>query len=497
MRMLAPFRGIGSTRFRFTFDLPTHSLDLYEDIAGAAFFNTTLNQPLPPSFKDEQFGSLDKCLIQYQLKAELLAPTVNEYRMAGNLSKTLDVNVSVFRNIREPQISWSLESKTCTVQTEELLPKEHCDSLAAKRPVGLREKLGLKSTPSDFYRKALFTASIGYPSVAVIGEPVNLQLHVYHHDEASTVTERPRVHLRKVQVWLRNETSICALRPRNASYGPSYNLEQVGWKRNTEIFMRNFDGVFPRVEQLDLRNVMNLELDSSLVPTFKTFNIARTYSLRVNVQIQCLGKEYYIFGNDTRCTLLSKDYAPTPSSGDLLMPRVVVDGEELDEPPPPYESIAGDRPPSAITLESIPFYQATSTASTSLIPASPPDLVSQRRRSEGSNVPSLVPRARPASTASASVTAIGPSLVVRPMVCSAPFEEPRRRSEDRDGRLPLDVDLIGPSLTVRGSHNRSRSADHNSFAAQIPTIFATRHAARGAARGSAALRQAAMSSSIH
>ena len=475
-KMRAPFGGRSSLKFPFNFMLPSHCIQSGSaNVVGTAFFNSTPNQPLPPSFWDEQAGMTDNCSISYTLKAELLAPIANGYRMHGSLSKTLDVNVCAPRPVRTPSVSFLWEDKVCSVQTQDVLPRERYDLLAAKPHVSIKEKLGLRPMPTDCYRKAVFTASLRSPSVAVIGQPVHLQLSVEHNNERSTVVSPPRVHLRRLQVWLRTETSICALGPGNTPDSRSQAREQTSWKHDTQVFMKSFDKVYPRLERLDLRRVMNLELDGSLVPTFKTFNVARTYSLRVNVQMQCLGKGHAIYGNYTRITLLSADYTPGLPANVIPPPSVLIDGEDFEEPPPTYESIAADRPPSTITMEVASLFEVTSVTSPTLNTAIEADCVQERRRSEGSSEPNLIARPHPLHQELPAAIACGPSLEVRPTMNDMSSPLPTQEREDLSGPSlyirfdrPMSIrsqegEPNGPSLNVGGGHARSSSSESSAL----------------------------------
>lgn len=91
---------------------------------------------------------------------------------------------------------------------------------------------------------------------------------------------------------------------------------QNSWTVVSVIARKTFEKALPRVEHLDLRKVVVLRLGPNLVPTFRNFNIARTYSLNVGSKIECAGKDFHIWCPDyVRCTLLAGDFPPPKYRG--------------------------------------------------------------------------------------------------------------------------------------------------------------------------------------
>lgn len=332
----APGRSGPSFPFSFTFPSDC-GVSQTENFEGAPLFNQDHNQPLPPSFIDE--GPTDRGSVVYELSAELRAPGFEGYYMEGSFLQKQPLNVYTQRDVQEPTTEYIRHSKTFLRQSLEFFPPAQRE--VHKRPTTVSQMLGLTKPSSSHYPKATFNTTVLMPSIAVVGQALPLKLHIDHDTQRSTVATPPIIHLKRVQVWLRAETSICGLVHKALN---CEGCEQTGWTSTSLLAQKNFDKAMPRVEHLDLRKVMNLNLDSTLVPTFKTFNVARKYSLRVAAVVACAGKEFHVhcFDHD-RCTFLAKDFAAELADYTLPPPSVIEGDEFTDDPPPPYEQVGQTR----------------------------------------------------------------------------------------------------------------------------------------------------------
>ncbi len=80
---------------------------------------------------------------------------------------------------------------------------------------------------------------------------------------------------------------------------------------------------------------MDLKLSPALIPSFTTFNISRSYSVRIYVAAECGGKDFNIFGEYVPCTLLAKDVDES-----LAKYSIPLDSNFLPhEFPPPYDFV--------------------------------------------------------------------------------------------------------------------------------------------------------------
>ena len=164
------------------------------------------------------------------------------------------------------------------------------------------------------------------------------------HDTANSTAPLPVIRLKSTHVFLRTETSTCGIKHVSET-GPHAQTRRA---RSDTLAARYFYPAMPNVERLDLRSIMDLKLDPDLTPSFKTFNIARTYSIKAFVTVVCAGKDDTLLGKYTRCTLLAKDY--NPGLLEYTIPPEVVDEMDVEmtkEPPPPYQQVVETCRPAA------------------------------------------------------------------------------------------------------------------------------------------------------
>ena len=318
----------------FSFILP-FTCDLTEgsSISSSSFFNTDPNQPLPTTFKHDsvQGGS---CSIVYELIATLLSPIRDGYYTNDACTTKMEVQLDRARSIEQPIYNFNTKSAAFTHRSLLLLPREERE--LARRPLTIKEKLKLKTPSTEHLPKAVFTIRVQTPSAAVVGQPLPLLIHIDYDANASTVSP-PLFHVKGVSIHLCQETYIADLK----SDGET---EAVRWTQEIILHETRFEAKRPRLEErLDLRNVMDTAIPHHVTPSFKTFNIARTYSLKVYVRLESAGKEHAVYGDYKRCTLLAGEYDP-PTTVDNIESGPMTEAEEND-PPPAYDIVAQEAVP--------------------------------------------------------------------------------------------------------------------------------------------------------
>ena len=321
----------------FSFTLPLDcSVAQRDPYPSSSNFNSDPNQPLPISFVDDniQDGS---CSIVYELQAILTSPPKDGYYTNQGCIKKLEISVYRPRAMEQPNFNFHTKSATFTHRSVILLPREERE--LAHRPLTIKEKLKLKPPSTEHLPKAVFEVRVQTPSAAVIGRPLPLMLHVNYNLHASTVP-RPIFHLNRVSIYLCEETFIWSLTRAGGH-------EFTRWTKEIALHEKEFENRKPRVEEhLDLRKVMDTSVHRDLTSTFKTFNITRTYSLKVFVRLECAGKEQLVFGDYKRCTLLAEEFDSQGAA--YSEPALVMDDEDIVvDPPPPYQ---------IDTLEAVPEY---------------------------------------------------------------------------------------------------------------------------------------------
>ena len=341
-RLDAPYsraENVQQINWPFSFTLPLDcSTCQRATLSSSSYFNSDPNQPLPASFMDDniQVGS---CSVVYELQATLVSPPKDGYYTNEGCIKKCEIFLYRPRTITQPNFDFHTKNATFTHRSLLLLPREKRE--LAHRPLTIKEKLKLKPPSTEHLPKAVFEIRVQTPSAAVIGQQLPLMIHVDYDMDASTVSS-PIFHLKKVTVHLCEETSIWSFKRAGES-------ESTRWTKEITLQEKQFENRKPRVEgHLDLRQIMDTIVHPDLAPTFKTFNIVRTYSLKVFVRVECAGKEHLVFGDYKRCTLF-------PEELDSQMavynePAPLMADEDID-PPPPYHFV---------TQETVPEYSTQS-----------------------------------------------------------------------------------------------------------------------------------------
>ena len=311
--------------FSFTLPLDCRFVDR-GSVSTTSSFNSDPNQPLPTTFTDDsvQGGS---CSIVYELQATLLSPLKDGYYTNEGCTKKVEVNVYRPRSIEQPSVNFNEKRASFTYRSLLLLPREERE--LAHRPLTIKEKLKLKPPSTEHLPKAVFAVRVQSPSAAVVGQPLPLMLYINYDADASTVLA-PIFHLKRVSIHLCEESSIWGLKRADEP-------ECTRWTKEITLQEKIFENRRPRIEEhLDLRKVMDTVVHNHVTPSFKTFNIARTYSLKVFVRLESSGREHLVFGDYKRCLLFAADHDPQTT---LYNEPGSMMEDEGNDPPPPYNSV--------------------------------------------------------------------------------------------------------------------------------------------------------------
>lgn len=241
-RLYAPHsqtRNTDQTNWPFSFTLPLDcSAFQRESLAPSSYFNTDPRQPLPISFVDDnrQSGS---CSIVYELQAVLMSPPKGGYYTNEGCTKRVEISIHRPRSIQQMTPNYHTKSATFVYRSLILLPREERE--LAHRPLTIKEKLKLKPPSTRHLPKAVFDIRVQTPSAAIIGQSLPLMLHVDYDSEASTVPP-PIFHLKRVIIYLCEETSIWGLKRAGEH-------ESTRWTKEIKLQEKDFETRRPRVEE--------------------------------------------------------------------------------------------------------------------------------------------------------------------------------------------------------------------------------------------------------
>ncbi|KAL8701123.1 MAG: hypothetical protein Q9201_005088 [Fulgogasparrea decipioides] len=269
-------------------------------------FDDDMHQPLPPPFghgSGSLMGPDVETFVRYELEVALVTPP----NTRGNVQATKTLILKRQREEQNPDPRLSYACSTQDVQSLYLLPGyQH-------RAPTLGEKLKAKVN-SGKLPKAQYLFKVLLPTVGVLGQSLPLALGVSHDEHHSTTTDAPTVFFRKVSVKLESRTWV---RCTSGSMWSSDDvIEQV--TSDHRIGQQDFSRKdLQMIDRMDIGSMMGLALSTRgivgaffsepLAPTFKTFNIIRSYILKVHVMTECGKQKRFKEFNSSQFLLLAAD----------------------------------------------------------------------------------------------------------------------------------------------------------------------------------------------
>ena len=319
--------------FTFTLPLQCHVRPTDAFDPSGRLFDLNPAQQLPPPILDSYipgFGNWHaECFIKYELEATLVG-SGNKVFSLGDLSSTRSLNFRTFRPVQlaapQPIV------KTATIECFSL----HLKPGFEEASLTLKEKL--QSMRRSKLPSAKFRILAMLPQVGTVGQPLPISLSLKYDSETSTNPESPVVLLRKCTVQLQALTHVQAI-------CESIFMQDTmvrDWDNSHDIgsvdFSERMKSAPALTENFNLGEVMRLIIPG-FPPTFSTFNIRRTYRLRLKLSVQCAQKDLKADYHTSDLVLLARDYMPS-AVGVNAMPSVAADEvapayQNNSEPPPP------------------------------------------------------------------------------------------------------------------------------------------------------------------
>ncbi|MCJ1458121.1 hypothetical protein MMC28_008492 [Mycoblastus sanguinarius] len=314
----------------FTFTIPPRCTARTQDIfiRHSVYFNPDPSQSLPPSFSDS-CGGWGRADITYTLMACLTSGNWSTRKI--EVQKTLDFSTT--RAVEAPNPLLYSNWQTITCHSLRLQPGQE------DVPLTFKEKL--KSMRTSKLPVAIFTLQMLFPTIGIVEQVLPLILKIDHNIEASTTMAPPLVFLRKCAVELLTTTHVRA--PRRL------NEERQEWTVACRIDSMDprtlTDKALPVTESMDLGRLVRPRISRCYGPTIATFNIGRTYKLRIIISVECAQKTFKATFTTLDLRLLAEDYY-RPISGDAAQACLdVSDAVDEREVAPPYDDPYGKLPP--------------------------------------------------------------------------------------------------------------------------------------------------------
>ena len=305
----------------FTFTLPARCQALGADpfMQRHDLFDVNLQQSLPPSFVSEKtsFTWRSECFVKYELEASLVGKGPKLFSIGDlKIAKTLDFTTTRVVEIVKPEFIGKSQKIACY--------SLHLQPGREDGPLTFKEKLQSMRTKLPV---AMFNLHVLLPKVGILAHPLPLILKIKHDIEASTAPSPPTVTLRKCTVRLEANTYIQCIRDEIFRQGD----EQRDWSDEFHIasvdYSADMDKAPPLTESTDLQKLMRIKIPWHYKPSFRTFNIRRSYRLAVKLSVDCAHRTFKAEFSSYKFDLLPADYAsPTvtreqetaaPAYGDL------------------------------------------------------------------------------------------------------------------------------------------------------------------------------------
>ena len=288
-------------------------------------FNRNPGHALPPSFRGGPRVDEKDNTIRYTVEAIVSKPYLT-HPFPGTLKYDKAIP---FRPVRETETCCpAISPSTNTL----IISSSYVPVLAISHGDYARWALSRAFEPQNLP----IQISTYVPKVLCAGAklPVSIGLD---HDLPQPVAEMLScVYLRSVVISLENQTRVRApLQFLGLGQEP-----QESWSEKTKIADSGPINI-PLAEKWDLDELIkDLSISETLLPTFKTFNIARLYVLHITIELECV-QQHHKIEVERPLTVLPAICRTEDRSTLISLPRARRRGMTADEPPPPYEEHEG------------------------------------------------------------------------------------------------------------------------------------------------------------
>ena len=272
----------------FDFNLPEISDEHYSPFREPTRLYTNESvQALPPSFtvpKKETASSNDTCSIVYGIYV-----SVDNGKLRSNFTRTEGLEgFKAFDFVPDRQDvspDWRMTTQTSRFECRTPLLNANGNS---KKTLSLKDKVMTTLKPSSS-PSVTFTIMMSIPKAVVIGQPIPLFIGLQHNNTSISSGVPPVVKLTSCDVRLE---SLTGLRGHIENYhGSKYQpASHSSWTKNREL--SSFTGALPLEDITDLRLHLDLRIPRHSVQSFKTFNVARAYTLKIQATLECAKEKF-------------------------------------------------------------------------------------------------------------------------------------------------------------------------------------------------------------
>ncbi|KAK0662235.1 hypothetical protein DIS24_g2069 [Lasiodiplodia hormozganensis] len=193
----------------------------------------------------------------------------------------------------------------------------------------MRDLISCSSDPT-----ATFTVTTTVPTIARAGYPLPVTVRLAHIDRTDNLPGPPPVRLRAFRVTLKATTDFRVHKAQlNSKAYKSIELMHQRYDTDTVMLPPPLppDGSELALTELCLRE--RTRPANGVPPTFKTYGLARSYTVKVVLWIECAGKTW-----EVEAARFPIEMRPWLGIETEEVPQM--NGQGTEDPPPPYEEVA-------------------------------------------------------------------------------------------------------------------------------------------------------------
>ena len=284
--------------FRLPVDCSEKEGDIFKpDICPMDTYDNSVSQALPPTFAacQQALNSLNECSISYELTATVRtdqAPILD----SGDVTQTISLDVLSPRSEMTPDLQIVPIPRRLYFSSQEFFAPSIVERPRRSLRVIMRELV--ESFKMDRLPLVIFDIVTQLPTVGIMGQPLPITLGLEHDLQSSTAQTLPVVELKEFIITLICHTKQVTRGGKQALW-PRSDDRSVHW--NEQEILVHWIGNASISESLDLRTLHQLALPLRFAPTFRTFSISRSYTLKLKCIIECVRER-------RRFELVSQDF---------------------------------------------------------------------------------------------------------------------------------------------------------------------------------------------
>ncbi|OAF98569.1 uncharacterized protein CC84DRAFT_429785 [Paraphaeosphaeria sporulosa] len=229
----------------------------------------------PPTFRadDISFSVNAKCFVEYMIAAIIFK---HQSRVVLHKREKVVKYVPNFPHHQElpPQMD-KLWNQKFMARSLLLLPENEGRCLTR------REKVKSVFQSSKLPCSA-FQFNVSFPTCLLVGHKLRIFTTIAHLSEESTVIRPPQVTLATLSVVLKSRTSLQA----DGTFHPHNHVQQ------STCWTRTWTNDGPFLESENWQQTFDATLPRTLHPTFNTYNISRSYYLKITGILKCANEKF-------------------------------------------------------------------------------------------------------------------------------------------------------------------------------------------------------------